>query len=90
MDEEVDETAYQRPEIQRIFELIARDLISPKEYARMKEEYSIEQFQLDKFEKGQQQKALETARKMLAKGYDLTEIAELTGLSSDELATLSQ
>ncbi len=39
LDEEVDETAYQRPEIQRIFELIARDLISPKEYARMKEEY---------------------------------------------------
>jgi predicted transposase/invertase (TIGR01784 family) len=38
---------------------------------------------------GQQQKALETARKMLSKGYDLTEIAELTDLSSSDLAALS-
>jgi predicted transposase/invertase (TIGR01784 family) len=50
----------------------------------------MEQLQLDKFEKGHKQGRFETARKMLAKGYDLTEIAELTGLSSDELATLSQ
>jgi len=34
-------------------------------------------------------KAVETAHKMLAKGYDLAEIAELTGLSLDELAQLS-
>ncbi|OAD23137.1 hypothetical protein THIOM_001037 [Candidatus Thiomargarita nelsonii] len=39
-------------------------------------------------QKGERNKALETARKMLAKGYDLAEIAELTGLSPDDLATL--
>jgi len=86
LDEEVDETAYQRPEIKRIFELIARDLISPKEYAGMKEEYAIEQLQQDKLHR----RTLEIASKMLAKGYDLDEIAELTNLSPNELATLSQ
>ncbi len=40
------------------------------------------------FEQGEQNKALETARKMLAKGYSLTEIIELTGLSSTDLTTL--
>jgi len=90
LDEEVDETQYHKTEIQQIFDLIARDLISPQEYARMKEEYNIEQLQLDKFEKGHKQGRFETARKMLAKGYDLAEIAELTGLSFDELTTLFQ
>jgi len=42
------------------------------------------------FEEGEQKKAIETARKMLAKGYDLSEIAELTSLSTTELATLSK
>ncbi len=90
LDEEVDETAYQRPEIQRIFELIARDLISPKEYARMKEEYSIEQLQLDKFEQGRLTEKQETARNMLAEGIELDIVAKITKLSSDDLATLSQ
>jgi Uma2 family endonuclease len=42
------------------------------------------------FSDGEQKKALETARKMLAKGFDLADIAELTGLSIEELATLSK
>jgi predicted transposase/invertase (TIGR01784 family) len=88
LDEEVDETQYHKTEIQHIFELIARYLISPQEGARMKDEYSLEQIQQDRFEKGLQQKALETATKMLAKGYDLAEIAELTGLSIEELKNL--
>jgi len=41
LDEEVDETQYHKTEIQRIFNLIAQDLISPKEYARIKDEYSL-------------------------------------------------
>ncbi|MEK8019554.1 MAG: Rpn family recombination-promoting nuclease/putative transposase [Candidatus Parabeggiatoa sp.] len=94
LDEEVNETAYQHPSIQRIFELIARDSVSPQERARMKDEYSLEQLQQEKFEKGlekgQSTEKQETARKMLSKGYDLTEIAELTGLSPDELSALSQ
>ncbi len=90
LDEEVDETAYHRPEIQQIFELIARDLVSPTERARMKDEYSQELLQQEKFEKVRLAEKQETARKMLAKGYDLAEIAELTGLSVEAIATLSQ
>jgi len=90
LDEEVDETQYHKTEIQHIFDLIARDLVSPQERARMKDEYGMEQLQQDKFEKGHKQGRFETARKMLAKSYDLTEIAELTGLSPDDLAALSR
>jgi predicted transposase/invertase (TIGR01784 family) len=38
--------------------------------------------------KGEQAKAIETARRMLLKGYDPTEVAELTGLSPDAIAPL--
>jgi predicted transposase/invertase (TIGR01784 family) len=93
LDEEVDETLYHKTAIQRIFELIARDSISPQDRARMKDEYSLEQLQLNKFEEGkeegQQQKALETARKMLADGLDSAFVMKYTELSPDELATLS-
>jgi len=40
------------------------------------------------FSEGEQKKALETARKMLAKGFDLADISELTDLTIDELATI--
>jgi hypothetical protein len=69
------------------------------------DEYSLEQVQLDKFEKGktvgkkeglkegleqgQQQKALEIARSLLAEGLDPAIVAKTTGLSSDDLANLS-
>jgi predicted transposase/invertase (TIGR01784 family) len=89
LDEEVDETQYHKTAIQQIFDLIARESISPQDRAQMKDEYSVEQLQQDKFEKGQQQKALETARKMLADGLDSATVMKYTGLSSDELARLS-
>ena len=88
LDEQVDETAYQREEIQRIFELIARDLVSPQEYARMKDEYGMEQIQQEKFEKGRLAEKKETARKMLADGLDSAVIIKYTGLSPNDLATL--
>jgi predicted transposase/invertase (TIGR01784 family) len=40
-------------------------------------------------EQGLKNKALETARKMLADGLDLALVAKYTGLSPDELAELS-
>jgi predicted transposase/invertase (TIGR01784 family) len=85
LDEEVDETQYHKTEIQHIFELIARDLVSPQERARMKDEYGMEQLQQDKLH----QRTLEIARKMLAKGLESQLIVEITGLSIDEIATLS-
>ncbi|MDM8568469.1 hypothetical protein QUF50_02930 [Thiotrichales bacterium HSG1] len=93
LDEEVDETVYKTPSIQRVFDLIARDLISPQERARMKDEYSFGLLQLDKFEqgieKGRTSEKQETARKMLADGLDVSTVIKYTGLSSEELAILS-
>lgn len=89
LDEEVDETAYQRPEIQQIFDLIARDLISPQERSRMKDEYSLEQLQQDKFERGFQEGVEQIARNMKANGK-LTEeeIANMTGLTVEMIKAL--
>jgi hypothetical protein len=84
LNEEVDETKYDKTEIQQIFDLIARYLISPKEYARMKDEYSMEQLQEDKLH----QRTLEIARNLLAKGIEPMIVAETTGLSLDDLSAL--
>ncbi|EDN64972.1 hypothetical protein BGP_6634 [Beggiatoa sp. PS] len=57
----------------------------------------MEQLQQDKFKKGkkeglkegQQQKALEIARSLLAEGLDPAIVAKTTGLSIDDLVALS-
>jgi predicted transposase/invertase (TIGR01784 family) len=105
LDKQVEESDYHNEVIQEIFSLIKKDQISSAEYARMKEEYSDEEYLQEQTQKarkegmekgkeegkkeGEQQKALETARKMLSKGYELAEIAELTDLSPDDLTALS-
>lgn len=89
LDEEVDETQYHKTEIQQIFNLIARDSISPQERARMKDEYSLELLQQEKSEKARLAEKQEIARKLLAKGIEPAIVAETTGLTSEELATLS-
>jgi len=48
LDEKVDEKAYQRPEIHKVFDLIQEGLITPKERAKMFEEYNQE----ERFQKG--------------------------------------
>ncbi len=63
-----------------------------KEQQRVKEEQQranvAEQRANSAFENGEQTKAFETARKMLAKGYSLAEIMDLTGLSPAALTTV--
>jgi len=89
LDETVDENSYQKPEIQEIFNLIEQDQTTPKEYARMKDEYSYGLTLNTLYDKGVQQGKQETllanARKMKEKGLELTLIAEITGLCVDEL-----
>ena len=77
LDEEVDETAYQQKEIRHIFDLIEQDSISPTERFKMKDEYGMEEIQRNK--------VLEIARKMLAKGIEPATVAEITGISPDDL-----
>ncbi|RKZ48698.1 MAG: hypothetical protein DRR16_11390 [Candidatus Parabeggiatoa sp. nov. 3] len=81
LDEEVDETSYQHKEIRKIFDLIEQDSISPTERFKMKDEYGMEEIQRNKV----LEKALEIARKMLAKGIDPVTVAEITGISADDL-----
>jgi len=81
-----------RPIIQKAAKLIDEDGLTPQERVSIMDEKDFDNLRQRELEegvqKGERNKALETARKMLAKGYDLAEIAELTGLSPDDLATL--
>ena len=84
LDEEVDEAQYHKTEIQRIFDLIAQDLLSPKERARMKDEYNMEELQQDKLNEIR----LTIARNLLTEGLDPAIVAKTTGLSAAELNSL--
>ena len=92
LDEEVDESLYGQGVIQKLFESIRRDHLSPEERARMIEEYHQEELQQTKFEEGvhegEKKKAVQTARKLLAGGLDVQSIAAMTDLSEEEVATL--
>ena len=54
LDEEVDETKYHTHEIQKAINLIKKDIITPKEYAIMKEEYSYGLVLDEKYLKGRE------------------------------------
>ncbi len=55
-------------------------LTKMKEHDQMMLEQGVEQ--------GEKQRAVITAKKMLAKGYSIEEIAELTGLRQQEIEAL--
>ncbi|MFZ1234431.1 MAG: hypothetical protein WAQ53_14255 [Thiofilum sp.] len=96
LDGEVNEADYQNACVQRVLQLIEKDHITPAEYARMKDEYSEEQLRIKEWEeaiekskaegmqlgveKGKSEEKYEVARRMLAKGLDVSLVAELTGL----------
>jgi predicted transposase/invertase (TIGR01784 family) len=88
LDEEVDENDYQQAEIKDIFNSIQKDLTTPQEYARMKDEYSEGLLRQTEYDNGKQEGIRENAKKMLAKGLDISLIAEITGLSVEELQKL--
>jgi predicted transposase/invertase (TIGR01784 family) len=97
LDGEVDETLYQRVEIQKIFSLIEKNQISPQEYARMKDEYGYEQIGRDQFNKGVEkgvEKGIEKGiflekchivQTMLAEGFDIKTISKITLLSEEQI-----
>lgn len=76
LDEEVEESQYHLPEIQRIFQYIEQAQISPDERARMIEEYH------------QQEKLIEVVKKMLAKGMAVSLIAELLDWGESDVLAL--
>ena len=52
LDHQVDEEKYQRPIIQDLFKTIKEDKTTPQEYARMKDEYSNEEYHQKKYQEG--------------------------------------
>lgn len=92
LDGVVDETAYQRPEIQKMFGLIEEDSVSPEERARMKDEYSEAEVQQKKFDEGKVAGAEEAnrgaAKKLKQAGVALETIMQATDLSRAEIESL--
>lgn len=101
LDEQVEESEYHSPAILKIFELIQRDGLTPKDRARMKDEYCFEEVKLEEYKKGLEkglaegehqvrQMQLSLACKLLQQGQlGRVTIAELTGLTVAELDLLS-
>jgi predicted transposase/invertase (TIGR01784 family) len=67
---------------------IQKDLTTPQEYARMKDEYSEALLRQNEYDNGRKAARLENAKKMLAEGIELSFVAEITGLSVEELQKL--
>jgi predicted transposase/invertase (TIGR01784 family) len=94
LSEKIDETHYQRPELQTVIDSIAKNLVSPEEKYWMIEEYNFETDKKKKFEEGEKAGKLDAKREivenMLAQGLDLNTIAKLTGLTTAEIENLEQ
>ena len=104
LDGEIDESHYDNAFIQDIFGLIKEDNTTPQEYARMKDEYTNEEYIINQSKKaerkgvkigiqkgvqqGIQQEKQENARTMLKEGIDIELIAKITGVSVQELRQL--
>ena len=55
----------------------------------LRDNYSAEQYLINKtLKEGIEKGKAEDARNMLAKGYDVNEIAEITGLTIEQIKTL--
>jgi len=74
LDEQVEESDYNNEIIKDIFALIKKDKITPKEYAKMKNQYSEEEYLKDQKQEAKDTKALEIAKKMLNAGMDIETI----------------
>jgi len=81
-----------RPIIQKAAKLIDEDGLTPQERVSIMDEKDFdnlrERERKEDVQKGERNKALEIARNMLAKGIEPAIVAETTGLSSADLATL--
>jgi len=92
LDDEVDETIYEKPEIRKIFDHIEKDSVSPDERAKMFDEHGQEKLQDEKYvegrKDGRKDGLLETARNLLKMGLSAEQIAQATSLSIEEIQSL--
>ncbi|MCP4400231.1 MAG: hypothetical protein GY801_23355 [bacterium] len=90
LDEEVDETQYHQPAIQKLFNSIQRDRISPEERARMIDEFHQEELQQTRFEEGKDTRQREIAMALLKEDIDIVVVSKTTGLSQEEIVLLQK
>lgn len=93
LDETVDETKYKNPAIRKVFDCIEESQVTPQDRAKMKDESARSQAENEKIKELEAQlinKNKEIVRNMLQKGkYTLEDIAEVTGLTVDQINDLS-
>jgi predicted transposase/invertase (TIGR01784 family) len=88
LDGEMDETRYTSQIWQHIMTLIKKRDIDPSLLAQIKDEAAWEKAKKRFAKEGKQEGKLETAKKMLNKGFELSLITEMTGLSASDLEQL--
>ncbi|MDM8558178.1 Rpn family recombination-promoting nuclease/putative transposase [Candidatus Parabeggiatoa sp. HSG14] len=104
LDRQVEESDYQNEVIQEVFSLIKKDKISPQECARMKDEYSDEEYLQEQAQKAMKEgmekgmkkgmeKGMEKGVSMVAKKMKEAQVAtetimEATGLSIEQIEKL--
>ncbi|MBO4595343.1 MAG: hypothetical protein J5632_01865, partial [Bacteroidales bacterium] len=71
-------------EHQQQYEQVMRTIIDERAIL----DFATEKAQKQGIEQGAEQKAIEIARQMLAKGYAKSDVADITGLSPESLAKL--
>ena len=71
LDNNIDESKYHNTNIQEIFNIIKEDNISPQELAKMKEEYSLEEYKQKEIEEKKEEWLLEGLEKGLEKGIEV-------------------
>jgi predicted transposase/invertase (TIGR01784 family) len=81
----IDESNYPRLELQKTIALIAKNLVTPEERYWMIEQHNYEEGKKKQFDRG----IKTVAKNMLAKGFDLETIIELTRLTSVEIENLN-
>jgi predicted transposase/invertase (TIGR01784 family) len=89
LDGEIEESDYHNAMIQKIFASIEEDGLTPKDRYDMIEEYENNKLIEDKEKDAALANSKIIAKNMLAKGFDLETITELTGLSLSEIESLN-
>ncbi len=89
---QIEESNYHRPELQTVFDLIAKNLVSPEEKYWMIEEYNFESDKKERFADGIKEGGLKAthtiAQNLLATGLEIETIAQATGLTHAEIENL--
>jgi len=98
LDEEVEENDYNNETIKEVFNLIKKNLTTPQEYTRMRNEYADDRYIKDEQQKakekgikeGREEGMKENAQMMISEGLDLALITKITGLSIQQLKKLKE